>query len=173
MQSIPKMLYYLMLKSAVPNPQVSLTLHQKCSSKYLAFISNSCVCVCALSRIGHVQLFAIPWSIARQAPLSMGFSRQEQWNGLSFPILGYLPDPEIESASLMSPALADGFFTTEATGETYKAILSLASHLPPSPLQAPPLALVGDTNDMPKVDTVSPPPVFQQAILICVFQYYL
>ena len=130
-----------MLKSAVPNPQVSLTLHQKCSSKYLAFISNSCVCacvcvcVCVLSCFGHVQLFAIPWTVARQAPLSMGFSRQEQWSGLSFPILGYLPDPGIETASLTSPALADGFFTAKATGETYKAILFLASHLPTSPLQ--------------------------------------
>ena len=131
------MFYYLMLKSAVPNPQVSLTLHQKCSSKYLAFISNLCVCVCVcvLSRFGHVQLFAIPWTVARQAPLSMGFSRQEQWSGLSFLILGYLPDPGIKTASLMSPALADGFFTTKATGETYKAILFLASHLPTSPLQ--------------------------------------
>ena len=94
-----------------------------------------CVCVCVLSCFGHVQLFAIPWTVARQAPLSVGFSRQEQWSGLSFPILGYLPDPGIETASLTSPALADGFFTAKATGETYKAILFLASHLPTSPLQ--------------------------------------
>ena len=41
-----------------------------------------CVCVCVLSR---VQLFATPWSVACQAPLSMGFSRQEYWSGLPFP----------------------------------------------------------------------------------------
>jgi len=51
-----------------------------------------------------------PWTVARQAPLSMGFSRQEYWSGLSFPSPGDLPDPEIEFAS---PALAGGFFTTE------------------------------------------------------------
>ena len=93
------------------------------------------MCVCVLSRFCHVQLFCSPWTVVRQAPLSMGFSRQEQWSGLSFLILGYLPDPGIKTASLMSPALADGFFTTKATGETYKAILFLASHLPTSPLQ--------------------------------------
>ena len=50
-----------------------------------------CVCVCV-------------------APLSMGFPRQEYWNGLQFPSPGDLPDPGMESAS---PALAGGFFTTE------------------------------------------------------------
>ena len=49
------------------------------------------------------------------APLSMGFSRQEHWSGLSFPSTGYLPDPGIE---LMSPALVvDGFFTTDTPGK--------------------------------------------------------
>ena len=47
----------------------------------------------------------------------MGFSRQEYWSGLPFPPLGYLPDPGIEPRSLVSPALASGFFTTNATWE--------------------------------------------------------
>ena len=47
-----------------------------------------------------------------QRSLSMGFSRQEYWSGLPFPSSGDLPDPGIEPASLMSPALAGGFFTT-------------------------------------------------------------
>ena len=50
-----------------------------------------------------------------QAPLSMGFSRQEYWSGLLCPPPADLSDPEIESASLMSLALAGGFFTTSAT----------------------------------------------------------
>ena len=50
--------------------------------------------------------------IAYQAPLSMGFSRQEYWIGLSFPSLGDLPGPGIKSESLVSPALAGRFFTT-------------------------------------------------------------
>ena len=50
---------------------------------------------------------------SRQAPLSMGFSRQEYWSGLTFPPPGDLPDLEIEPTSLESPALAGGFFITE------------------------------------------------------------
>ena len=49
---------------------------------------------------------------SRQAPLSMGFSQQEYWSELPFPTPRDLPDPEIEPTSLMSPALASGFFTT-------------------------------------------------------------
>ena len=53
-----------------------------------------------------VRLFATPWTVAYQAPLSMEFPRQEYWSGLPFPILGALPNPGIEPASLASPALA-------------------------------------------------------------------
>ena len=49
-----------------------------------------------------------------QAPLSMGFPRQEYWSGLPFPAPGDLPDLGIKSAFLVSSALADGFFTTES-----------------------------------------------------------
>ena len=56
------------------------------------------------------------WTVACQAPLSMGFSRQEYWSQLPCPP-GDLPDPGIETASLMSPALAGRFFTTSATWE--------------------------------------------------------
>ena len=55
-----------------------------------------------------------PWTVACQAPLSMGFSRQEYWNGLPFPSPGDLHDPGIESAS---PVLAGRFFTTEPPGK--------------------------------------------------------
>ena len=58
-----------------------------------------------------------PWTIAHQAPLSMGFSRQEYWSGLPYPSPGDLPDPGIEPQSLGFPALAGGFFTTSATWE--------------------------------------------------------
>ena len=58
--------------------------------------------------------FGTLWTAARQAPLSMGFSRQEYWSGLPFPSPGDLPNPGIESKS---PALAGGFFTTSATWE--------------------------------------------------------
>ena len=55
--------------------------------------------------------------IARQAPLSMGFSRQEFWSGLPCPPPGDLPSPGIEPTSLRSPEMAGGFFTTSATWE--------------------------------------------------------
>ena len=65
-----------------------------------------------ISRFSHVQLFATPWTVAHQASLSMGFSRQEYWSGLPFPSPGDLPNPGIEYKSLVSPALAGELFTT-------------------------------------------------------------
>ena len=62
------------------------------------------------------QLFATPWTVARQALLSMGFSRQEYWSGLPCPPPGDLPNPGIEPTSLTSPALAGRFFTTHHLG---------------------------------------------------------
>ena len=53
------------------------------------------------------------WTVARQAPLSMEFSRQEYWSGLTFSSPGDLPDPGTEPMSPASPALAGGFFTVE------------------------------------------------------------
>ena len=55
---------------------------------------------CVQNRISCVQLFATPLTVVRQAPLSMGFSRQEYWSGLPFPPLGDLFNPGIEPASL-------------------------------------------------------------------------
>ena len=49
--------------------------------------------------LSHVRLFETPWGVAHQAPLSMGFSRQEYWSGLPFPSAGDLPDPGIEPQS--------------------------------------------------------------------------
>ena len=64
----------------------------------------SCVC------------FETLWTVARQAPLSMGFSRQEHWSGLPCPSPGDLPGPGIEP---MSSASAGSFFTTEPPGKPY------------------------------------------------------
>ena len=56
--------------------------------------------------LSHVQLFVTPWTVAQQAPLSKGFSRQEYWSGLPTP--GDLPDPRIEPTSPAASALAGG-----------------------------------------------------------------
>ena len=61
-----------------------------------------------------IRLFATPWTVARQTPLSLGFSRQEYQSGLPFPIPGGLPNPGVEPRS---PALADGFFSTLPPGK--------------------------------------------------------
>ena len=80
-----------------------------------------------VSRFSHVQLVATLWTIARQASLSMGFSRQKYWSGLPFPSPGDLPNPGIEPESLMSPALAGRFFTTSATWEPQSASQSVVT----------------------------------------------
>ena len=67
--------------------------------------------LCAQS-LSCVWLFATPWAVARQAPLSMGFSRQEYWSGQPSPTAGDLPDPGIEPTSLAIPSMTDRFFTT-------------------------------------------------------------
>ena len=59
--------------------------------------------------------FGTLWTVADQAPLTMGFSRQEHWSGLLCPPPGNLPNPGIEHMSLMSSALAEGLFTVSAT----------------------------------------------------------
>ena len=68
--------------------------------------------LCAQS-LSYTQLFATPWTVAHQAPLSMGFSRQEYWSGLPFPSPGDLPDPGIEPRS---PALQADALTSEPPG---------------------------------------------------------
>ena len=78
--------------------------------------STSLITVRAQS-LSHVQLFATPWTVALQAPLSMGFSRQEYWDGLPCHLPGDLLDPGIKPMSLPSPALAGRFFTTSTTWE--------------------------------------------------------
>jgi len=68
-------------------------------------------CVCALSCCSRVRLFASLWAVAHQAPLSMGFSRQEHWGQVPF------PPPRIKSMSLSSPALGGGFFLLAPPGK--------------------------------------------------------
>ena len=70
---------------------------------------------CVLSCFSHVQLFAALWIVAHQAPLSMGFSRQEYWSRLLCPPPGDPLGPGIKPTSLKSPAWAGGFFTASAT----------------------------------------------------------
>ena len=101
-----------------------------CSIRVHQCVSFPVISVCVLSRFSCVQLFAIPWTVAHQAPPSTGFSRQEYWSVLPFPSPGDLPDPGIELASLLSPALAMGSLPPAPPG---KPLLALLLYLPLSP----------------------------------------
>ena len=70
-----------------------------------------------LNRFSRVQLFATPQTVARQAPLSIGFPRIEYWSRLPWPPPGDLPDSGIEPMPLTAPALVGGSFTTSTTWE--------------------------------------------------------
>ena len=90
------------------------------------FHCNSCAC-CLLSRLNHVRLFVIPWTVAHRAPLSVRFSRQEYWSGLPCSPPGDLPDPGIQLLSLKSPALAGRFFATSAIFKAAVAVHQLSN----------------------------------------------
>ena len=81
-------------------------------------------CACELSCFSRVPLFAIPWTVAHQAPLSVGISRQEYWSGLPFPSPGDLPDPGIEPSS---PALQADSLPSEPPGKPHRTLGGLKS----------------------------------------------
>ena len=87
--------------------QLSESPHKGCSRPIM--------CACALSCFSCFRLLATLWTVACQAPLSLGSSRQEYWSGLPCPPPGDLPDPGTELEPPKSPALAGGVFTTGTT----------------------------------------------------------
>ena len=104
------------------------------------------LCVFMLHCFSHVQLCVTLWTVAHQAPLSMGFSRQEYWSGLPCPSPGDLPDPGIEP---MSPALAGGYLTTSATWEAHLCTVTLVKSRGICPLQ---LTFLGNLHEYGRLD---------------------
>ena len=90
-------------------------MHKNIRSK-IKFLPTS-MHACTLSHFSHVQLYVTLWTVACQAPQSMGFSRQEYWSGLPCPPPGNLLNSGVESMPLMPPELAGVFFTTNTTWE--------------------------------------------------------
>ena len=90
--------------------RVSATVQLPCAIgiPYLQTMKKS-----GVKQLAHSHSFTIPWTVACQAPLFMGFARQEYWTGVPFLSPGDLPDPGIKPGS---PALAGSFFTTEPAG---------------------------------------------------------
>ena len=82
-----------------------------CTDRYTDTDKDTCV----LSCFSRVLLFATPWGVARQAPLSMGFCRQEHWSGLPCPLPGDISNPGLNL--LPSPAFIDRFFRASTTWE--------------------------------------------------------
>ena len=78
---------------------------------------NNSYCCCCLVIESCPDSLVTPWTVACQAPLSVGFSRQKYWSGLPFPSPGILSNPGIKPQSSVSPALAGRFFTAEPTGK--------------------------------------------------------
>ena len=116
--------------------EISLTI---CACHETIYFMLNFLCYSCSLPIGKkkVKLFSRvrlcdPMTVAYQAPPSMGFSRQEYWNGLPFPSPGDLPNPEIEP---MSPALADRFFTVKPPGKPMNPSLAVPKPAPPNKLE--------------------------------------
>ena len=132
---------------------------------------------CVLSRFSHVCLFETPWAVAHQAPLFMGFSRQEYWSGLPFSPPQDLPDPGIKPESLTSPALAGRFFTTSDTWEAlfpntrtqFQAFFTHLNFIPfLPPTSAGPLASITRALEPDCINSNHSSTTYQQGDLGCV-----
>ena len=91
---------------------------------------NPFVCVCVCTQWRSCPTLTTPWTVARQTPLSLEFSRQEYWSGLPFLFPGDLPDPRIKPVSPESPALAGRSFTTAPHGKPITPFIQ-SSNSPP------------------------------------------
>ena len=112
--------FLIRVTSGLPSVAVLLSADTSCILSSMAVYergASSLTSVCLLGHFSCIWLCGTLWTVARQAALSMGFSRQEYWSGLPYPPAGDLPDSGAEPASLVSPALAGGFFTTSPSGE--------------------------------------------------------
>ena len=99
------------------NTCICMTEFLRCSPEAILTLLISYACM--LSHFSHDQLFVTLWTVARQAPLPLGFSRQDYWSGLPSPPPGGLPCPGVKLMSLTSPVLVDGFSTASATQEAW------------------------------------------------------
>ena len=109
---------YITLKASVMDTCICMAESLRYAPETITLLID-CVCVCVSMCVSRsvVTDSVTPWTVTRQAPLSMGFPKQEYWSGLPFPPLGDLPGPQTELTSPVSPALAGRFFTTESPGK--------------------------------------------------------
>ena len=103
---------YLSAPSRYISSHIGPTIFISTVFKQNASMDTKDLCCCLVAKL--CPTLATPWTVTHQAPLFMGFSRQEYWSVLPFPSPGDIPDPGIKA---MSPALAGGFFTPEPSGK--------------------------------------------------------
>ena len=113
------------LSQLVKNPRLETEPRRTWSAFQLKLWGIFTYCYCTVDKSCLTLL--TPWTVALQAPLFIGFPRQEYWSGLPFPFPGNLSDPVIKPTS---PALAGRFVTTETPGKPYFHILTCLSGLP-------------------------------------------
>ena len=101
------------IDSSLPDSPVPGILQARTLQWVAIYFFNAWKWKVKVKSLSHVRLFATPWTVACQAPLSVGFSRQEYWSGLPFPSPGDLPDPGIEPGS---PTLEADALTSEPPG---------------------------------------------------------
>ena len=97
-------------------------------SSYLRYPIKTATALNWTECFSHVWLFATVWTVAHQAPPSMGFSRQDYWSGLPFSPAGDLPELGFEPVSFASPAIAGPFFTTTTTEEALSTLMFFLKH---------------------------------------------
>ena len=105
------------LSKMVPHMQIN-----QCDTPYQPkkIEKNMIISVCMYVKLfSHIQLFAMLWTVACQAPLSTGFPKQEYWSGLPCPLKDF-PDPGIKPTSLLSPALAAGSLPLAPPGKPHR-----------------------------------------------------
>ena len=90
-----------------------LLLNMLWTEPFIFFPGSLLCCCCLVAKLRPS--FTSPWAVSCQAPLSMGFPRQEYWSGWPFPSSEHLPDPRIELTSPVCSALVGGYFTTYST----------------------------------------------------------
>ena len=110
-------LFYLTGNFPFLTPLFACDRTLKISDLILLISKVDLVCMCA-QLLSHVQLFETLWTIARQVPLYMGFTKQEYWSGLPFPLPGDISDPGIEPTPPASSCIGKWILYHQATWET-------------------------------------------------------
>ena len=105
--------------SRISNGGRSIALHLGLNISIFLFLQVTTAQLLSMCVLSHVQLFSTPWTVAYQAPLSMGFSRQEYWSGMPFSPPEDLLNPVIKPTCLMHLLLAGGFFTNCTTWHSF------------------------------------------------------